>query len=150
MSNTPPSDLPTLTRRLQIIHAALLVGCLTFLIIVAFVLAPEPADDLFITYLACGVALLGVTASFLVFNQLLNGLHRHAQIDRRFERYVSASIVRYALIEGPLLFAIVSYLLEGSSVALAVAAVLLAVFIYVRPNRQRIVDDLGLDDRREL
>lgn len=66
--------------------------------------------------------------------------------------YQSATIVRLALLEGPSLFGIVGFLLTGNLIFLGISGALIACFIYQRPTRQKIEDDLNLsyEEKAEL
>ena len=58
-------------------------------------------------------------------------------------------MVRYALLEGPSIFAIVVYLVTGDTVFILLAAFIVLYFLTIRPNKEKAVSDLDLDTNEE-
>ncbi|MBX2845781.1 MAG: hypothetical protein KTR13_06150, partial [Saprospiraceae bacterium] len=73
-------------------------------------------------------------------------------IGAKFTTYRSASIIRYALLEGPSLVNSVFYLLTGNPIHLYIALAGVAVLFLSRPSLQQFVSDTRLtgDERRSL
>lgn len=60
--------------------------------------------------------------------------------------YRHASIIQWALLEGPAIFAIISFLLTGNFAFLALAATLMILFALAFPARQKIMLLLSLTE----
>jgi len=74
----------------------------------------------------------------------LNALKDEPGLSKKLADYRSALIVRWALVEGPSFFAIVSYLLTGNYLLLGFAIILIAIFILIMPSSSKLDSDLEL------
>jgi hypothetical protein len=66
--------------------------------------------------------------------------------------YQAALIVRFALLEGPSLFAIVVFTLTNNWFFLLISVCIIVYFITLRPGTEKVADDLQLnyDEKLEL
>lgn len=141
-----------------VLWSAMLIGQLFFVAISVYLVTSGgmKTDGLYLTkpllYIVPIMVLTSVLVSFYIFKQRLNSLKDQTDLAAKFVDYRSALIIRWALIEGPSFFAIVSYLLTGSYILLGIAIVLIIVFILIIPNRATAETDLEISwqDKNEL
>ncbi len=137
-------------RILAVIHGTLVAGALLFLLTVSFMLSEEeltttyfPEWNLF--YLIVGVfALWAIFGSEFIYRLLLKRIQRDQPLSKIMFAYQSANIIRFAIVEGVALLAIVFTLLTSSIWFMVVAGLMLILLFYMRPNPERAVKDLQL------
>ncbi len=139
MMHSSPLDEPL--RVLPFIFGALLVGMLSFGV-VAIVMAGREAvfsleqDQPF--QIVTALLLAGsVPVSLLMYQTLMKKAQGLSDADRAERAYLTACIVRWALLEGPALFCSVAVLLTRNLVFLVPLAVLLLFFLAAYPSRVR-------------
>lgn len=141
-------------RSISIIHLALLSGQVIFGI-VAYAQSARVffgihnMDDMFI-FIVPVVAIGGFMAGYLIFKQQLIIIRSKKPLGEKMISYQTALIMRYALLEGPSLLAIVAYLLNGNLFYLIVAGLLMLYFLFLRPTMEKVENDLDLNFNEEL
>jgi hypothetical protein len=139
----------------QVIAGALISGSLVFAA-VAFVIGwGQPVGDPLLAYMAVGVSIIDLFASFVVpaigTNQNLKTLGRQdgavSTLDL-FGVFQTRLIVRFALLEGAAFFCCIAYLSTRLWWSLATALVLIAMMAVVFPTRGRFDD--WVRQQREL
>jgi len=149
MSSNEMSLGETLRNNL-VVWAAMLVGQLFFVAIAVYMVKyggmNKPQLELgdILLYIVPLISLISVFMSFYIFNQRLNALKDEPGLSKKLADYRSALIVRWALVEGPSFFAIVSYLLTGNYLLLGFAIILIAIFILIMPSSSKLDSDLEL------
>ena len=134
-----------------IIWAALIMGMLFFGAISVFLVTSGvmKVDQMeqFATfiYIVPSLAIVCVFAAFMVFKQKLAAIREKSDIIAKIAEYRAALIIRWALLEGPAFFGIVSYLLTGNIILLSVAVAIIAIFILLIPSRARLEVDLEIN-----
>ncbi|MEO3404648.1 hypothetical protein AAFN85_12150 [Mucilaginibacter sp. CAU 1740] len=148
--NTKQSDniIPaTFVKTTTIIHLALVMGQVLFaattLLNSKNRVQPQ-SDDLF-KYMAPALALSGFVIGHFLFLKFLGNIKRDSPLKTKLAAYQSATIVRLALLEGPSLFAIVCFMLTRNMMFIGISGAIILYFIYLRPTRQKVEDDLALD-----
>lgn len=144
-------------KTLGIIHLSLIGGLLLFGMVSVFLQTDSPSSDnnsssidVFMIF-APVIAFLGITASYLISNNRLQSIKKHDSLSKKMNEYRSTQIVKYALLEGPALFSLVSYLLTGNCIYLILAAVLIVLLFMNRPTKFKAISDLTLNkDERDL
>lgn len=103
-------------------------------------------------YLVPIVAVAGYFGSQLIFRNQVSAIKKTMPLEEKLKRYQSASIVKYALLEGPALLAIVAYNTSGNALPLVIAVCLVLYLAVQRPNLQKLLDALPLtpDEIRNL
>lgn len=148
ISKQPQNQSPTaIVKTLNIIHMALAAGQILFAA-VTFIIPKNPVkgpgNDTLI-YIAPVLAITCFIAGHILFLKLLSNIRKDTLLKAKLIAYQAATIIRLALLEGPSLFSIIGFLLTGKLIFLVIAGALVAYFIYLRPSRQKIEDDLNLD-----
>jgi hypothetical protein len=143
-----------LVKTTSIIHLALTAGQILFAAI-TFIIPKKPTtntgNDMLI-FIVPVMAISCFAAGHLLFKTLLDKIDVQSPLKAKLISYQSATIIRLALLEGPSLFAIVSFMLTGNMVFIGIAAAIILYFIYLRPSKQKIEDDLnlGYEEKAEL
>lgn len=143
-ANVNPS---TFVKTNTIIHLGLLMGQIVFAattLLISKNQAHTQNTDVFI-YIAPALAITGFFTGHFLFRKLLGNIKGDSPLKAKLADYQSATIIRLASLEGPSLFAIVCFMLTGNMVFLGISAAIILYFIYLRPTRQKIEDDLALD-----
>ena len=145
MELTPKKYIKTLST----IHLALLGGMLMFVAVSYMqietnILSFDYENDTFFLLVPL-LTLGGVVASFIVPAKTINALPKESSLREKLMAYQTSSIIKYALIEGPSLFAIVSYMQTENLYYLIIAGALMTYFLTLRPSKSKIEMDLSLD-----
>lgn len=134
-------------KMLTIIHAGLIAGVVLFTL-VTFSITPQRgfsfATDPFVI-IDIILPVFGIVVGNLVYKTLVAKIPSDKSLNQKIAAIQAASIVRFALLEGPSLFSIVVYMLTGNLLFLMILALVLAYFISVRPSRNKVIEDLNLD-----
>lgn len=137
---------------LRIVHASILGVALLFLAIVRFVLLDSAAietasvEDHFTLYTPVVVMLIGVVVSEWLFRMRLKNAREAPQLTEKLNEYRGASIIRWALLEAPTLFAIVWFMLYTDRYFMAIALVGMALIAFSRPTPGKTAQHLHLND----
>lgn len=134
-------------RTLSTIHTALSIGLLLFIALAywqtrGFKLASE-SGDIFV-YIVPTLAMFGYFVSKFIHRKLLGNLSDKEGLSAKLSGYQAASLVQYALIEGPALIAIFAYFQSGTALYLVIALALLLYLYAQRPTRKRILEEMPL------
>lgn len=149
-SNLPPQTIRQYFKALTVLHFALVTGIVLFTII-SFVLqntgsfaGGDPALARLFLYIVPVLAVGCVIAGNNQYKKQVNEIKDLQGLADKLNAYRAAFIKRDALMEGPALFAIIAYLLTGQMLLLAIAALLIAAFLYFRPTKDTLIKDLEL------
>jgi len=141
---------------LPIIHLALLIGQVLFCLVVYNITTQkgfslDGSADPFV-YVSLAFTLGGFTAGNLLFKKQLQKITPESTLSQKIASYQTACIIRAALLEGPSLFSIVAYMLSGNLFFLTVSCAIILYFLFIRPTKNKIVNDLSLnyDEKAEL
>lgn len=143
-------------KSLGIIHFALIAGQVLFGLLSCFLeltksLEPSTTDAKgVLIYIAPVLVLGGFLFSNILFKNRLKSIDRNSEIMLKLTDYREALIVRYALLEGPSLFSIVSYLLTGNIIFILSAAIIVLYFLTLRPTKEKAIRDLELNADEEM
>ena len=96
------------------------------------------------------MAAAGIIAGRIVGRIMINKIKEDALLKEKLAVYRSASIVKWALLEGPSLFAIVCFIITSDFYFLGVSAMIMVWFVINRPTRDRTILDLGLEMHEKL
>jgi len=142
-------------RTLSILHISLCTG---ILLIAGFAYlqngnftANMNGEDIFI-YIVPIVAAVGYFASQLIFKKLVSALKKEDVLQTKLAKYQSASLIEYALIEGPAFLALFAYNGNGNALHLVIAVALIAYLFAQRPTATRLIKELPLtlDEQKQF
>lgn len=139
-------------KALQILHAAMLIGMVLFSIVSVVVIMkgsirfanPSLGKSLQVIALLLTAALAGT--GFFLFNKRIQSISDTANATERLGIYRSAAIIRWAMIEAPVLFIIICFMLTGNYAFLGLAIALMILFASTAPLKNKIVQQLELND----
>lgn len=145
------TNFATYFRSLKILHFAFQLGPLLFLAIIHFVILDPSSNNKELgetfRYLIPGLAIAAIFAGRFVANNRLQAIKGEADLDKKLEEYRSVSMIRWSLIEGVTLFAVVAYFLTGLSTLALVVLALSAYFFTQRPRPELLITELELNSQ---
>lgn len=135
-------------KTLSIIHLALCSGVFIFGFIMfsktnSTEIILDDSNDTF-KYIIPSAAIIAFFLSNFLFKSQLNSISENAELKEKLVKYQSASIVKYAILEGTALFSIVIYNLTSNFLYLLIASGMLLYLILQRPTLSKIISDLDL------
>jgi membrane protein insertase Oxa1/YidC/SpoIIIJ len=150
LKQTPEGMLKTLS----FIHVAMLAFQMLFAI-AAFAQSTRMyfgvmnMDDKFV-FIAPVLALGGFFGGFLIFKKQKYALRTKENMQEKLTGYQSALISRFLLVGAPSLFAVVAYILSGNVFFIFITAIMSMYFMFLRPTREKIENDLHFDFNDQL
>jgi hypothetical protein len=145
-----PGELKTL----NILHKAMLMGLVMFTSI-AFALVYSgmfkgdlKGEERILQVLAIVLSAGGFYAGSFIFKKKLNEIKESSQtLKEKMSAYRSASIIQWALIDGPAIFSVIGFLLTANYAFFMLDIVLMAVFAMLAPSKMKIVFQLQLSQQ---
>ena len=141
------SNNPSL-KTLSIIHLALcsgvfIFGFIMFSKIKSTEIILDDSNDIF-KYIIPSAAIIAIFLSNFLFKNQLNSITENTEIKEKLVKYQSASIVKYAVLEGTALLSVVIYSSTTNFLYLLIALGMLLYLIVQRPTLSKIISDLDL------
>jgi hypothetical protein len=142
-----------LTSKQYLFQLNLIYGAQAFVILmfgaVVFIInqSAEPSEGPYanlMIYILAAVVVTSLSAAHFIFGVMLRRIDREVVLKGKLQKYLTAVLVRSAVLEFPGLFASVVGLLSGSQIPLMAVLFILVVFILLRPTTGRIIQDLNL------
>ncbi len=142
-------------KTLSTIHFSLLMGLMGFAAFAywkqgGFVAGIDGED--FFMYMVPIFAATGYFIGKTLYQKGLRQIAKEEPLAAKLGKYQTASILQYALIEGPAILALVAYFLNGNAMHLAIAAFLIVYLLSRRPTKEKIAHELQLtpQEKQEL
>ena len=138
---------------LNILHKALLMGQILFaagciyIVYTKAMLPPAKELDRILQVAALIITIAGIYAGMTIFKKKLV-LIKEMQTGNKekFSLYRSASIVQWALLEGPSIFCTISFFLTGNYAFLALVAGIIFLFVLMAPSKVKIITQLQISE----
>ena len=140
---------------LSLIHGSLVLGLLVFSGFVYWKNSSFNTDinqaDIFI-YMVPLVAAAGYFLSKSLYQKQIQKIDGNNGLSNKLNRYQTASIIKFALLEVPAILALVAYYYNGNAIHLVIALCLIAYLISQRPTQKRFQNDmpLTLEEQQQL
>ncbi len=159
MRNWLESQLPKhfmqnkpLLQTLTILHSTLTIGLVAFTLFVyfqnpSFIVQTDFNDPS--VYIVPIVAVMGYFLSKFLFQKQLQEVRLEGTLKTKLGKYQTASLIQYALLEGPAFLALFIYYANGNAFYLIIGLSLLAYLIALRPNIDRLIKALPLKQAEE-
>ena len=150
LKQTPESAL----KLLSIIHLAFLAGQMLFGL-AAFAQSSRMyfgvmnMNDQF-GFIAPVMAFGGFMGGYLIFKKQIQDLRDKNTLSEKLLGYQSALISRFILLEAPSLFAILAYMISGNMFFLFISGSLVMYFLFLRPTKDKIENDLCFNFKSKL
>ena len=147
MQTTPPY-----IRVLKILHLALMAGQLLFIVIMfssvyfqrinTFTLANISGEILIAMIIIAALAYLFANS---LFNKKL-AIIRETNLDvpQKLENYRSANVIRWALIEAPVILCCIFFFVTGNYYILLIAVIMIFLFYSTRTGTEKTINDLQI------
>lgn len=133
----------------KIVYIAMVTG-LVFFALISFLLQLQGFGTIgnniskLAVYIIPVIALIGLISSTLLFKRKLEECRTKQNLREKLIEYRSALIIKFGIVEGTTFLAVISYLLTGELILLAVAGLLIIVFITYIPTKDKLYNDLDL------
>ena len=101
-------------------------------------------DDQFV-FIVPVLALGGFFGGYLVFKKHKYLLREKDTLQEKLAGYQSSLITRFAMIQLPSLLSVIAYILSGNVFFLFVTGIMSVYFIFLRPTREKVENDLHFD-----
>jgi len=137
--------------QLRIMHGMMLLGMIAFLGIVRFIILDNAeienakTEEQWLLYLSAAALVAGLFSGWVVFKNRIKE-SENIDLNTRLGNYRAALIVRWALLEAPVLFAIALFLIYADKYFMGVALVGMALFAFLRPAPEKCVVHLNLNE----
>ena len=103
----------------------------------------ENGDDMMV-YIFPTIGIMGIFMSKVLFSQLLKNLENKGLLSEKLSGYLTASLIQFALVEGPAFLNIIWFNTTGNMLYFAVALVLIVYLAWLRPSKSKIENQLQL------
>lgn len=137
-------------KSLNILHYALAAGQILFGVI-AFIFQKTTSiiinDPSVLNGLRLAVpliAIVSVVSGGLLYKKQVSDIRNKYNLSHKLNAYRSIVITRDVLFQFPSLLAVISFMLTGEMLFLALTGSLITLFVYVRPAKERVIRDLQL------
>lgn len=91
----------------------------------------------------------GIAGSILFLKMKLKQLKQLDNFESKLEQYRAATIISYALLEGPSLLGIVAFLISGNIVFFALSIMIILMFLISKPSKYKLSLDLELSEEEK-
>jgi hypothetical protein len=146
-----PNDL----KAIRILYIALLAGQILFALIVTILVETgmlstginslTPVLQVAIILIAA----VAIPASFFLFRKRLTEIDPEENLGKKLEKYRAALIIRMALCEFPVMFAIIIYFITHDRSFLWIVIVLISNFLFIFPSNSKITNSLQLNSSEQ-
>jgi hypothetical protein len=138
---------------LNTMHKALLMGQVLFAVVSVYLVyskaftAPAKEQEKILQVAALMAAATGIYAALTIFRKKLQQIRdMQTGIKEKFEKYRTANITQWALLEAPALICIICFLLTGNYAFLALAIVVMFLFVMTAPSKLKIMLQLQISE----
>lgn len=144
----------TFVNTLSILHLTFFGSMLGFAIIVYIIIQNHTLDletiDTTFILVVLFLTLFGVFGGNVIKKNVLATAHSKNSLREKLGIYQTASLIRYATLEAPALFAIVSYFLTEQFLFLLIALAIMFYFFSLKPNKLKIGSELRLNREEQM
>ena len=92
------------------------------------------------------LVLAGIVSSRFFSNRLVVKARMEENMEEKFNKYRTASIVRIGLLETPGIFAIIAFLMTGERFFLGFLGILLFYFVTLFPSEPKVISELNPEE----
>lgn len=137
-------------KKLRIVHIALTIGQIAFAVIVfnlkfseALFVDISNTNNPFLLIVPM-ITIVGFTMGNFLFKKQLATIKREDSDSTKISKYQTATILKFALLEGPSLLGIVAFMLSGNLIFLIFSGIIILYFISLRPSDSKVEKDLNI------
>mgnify|MGYP006268509021 CR=1 FL=1 len=127
-------------------------GAITYFLVQSGTFPPDPELGSLFIVIVPALLVGGYTGGTFLTKTFLRQAKDEKALRVKIQKYYTGMVVRYALVEGPVLFALVAYLITGNILLWGMGLAATALFLLLRPSAGKAADELELTDaeRQEL
>ena len=135
-------------KTLTVTHTALLGGVLAFAGLTLFLNLEEMSfefdmqDTMLLIFPIIAISALSMVR--IIPQKMIDAAKKESRLLSKLEKYRSALMIKYVLIEGPAMFGIIFFLSTKNAAFIAIAGVLVAFYILQRPTKEKVESELEL------
>ncbi len=145
MSTTSKSILSALNLiYFSLIMMMTLFGVIVFFLNTSGAVSSDPELTQMLQYLLFGILPAGLGAGYFIFKQWMTSISPALSLRDKLMKYQTAVLIRSACFEMPGLVGAVAALITGANSFLLFTAIVLVLFLLVRPSVYTITSDLNL------
>lgn len=139
-------------KTLNLFFSAMLSGQVLFAILAYFLVSKKAIDvqqaglEEVFTLLVPVLIITGWFVGSFLFRKKIEEAKNTADTTGKLNTYRSAFIIRCAMLEGPVLFAIISYLLTGKLLFILLAAGGILLFTFLKPSTGKVANELQIPE----
>ena len=149
---------PQLTSKQYLFQLNLIYGAQVFFMlafaVAAFVISQSTQPDLrfatLLIYVLGAILIAALSGAHFIFNMMIKRIEPNFSLRTKLQKYLTASLVRSALLEFPGLFGSVVCILTGTQLPLMAVLFILIVFVMLRPSAAQIIRDLNLSPTEKV
>ncbi len=148
---------PNSFTQIAIIQAAMITGIMMITIVMIMLNEMQPVHfseghELTFYFLLATMffTFMAILGGKMIFNKFLHGAKSENELSLKMKRYVTAIIVRFAIMETAAIFSAVAIFLTGSHYFLILIAIVLFFFIFEKPSKEKVAMDLNLSPEERL
>ena len=142
-------------KTIQVVYTALIIGILVLSAVLYYIsnnLRYELELSNPFALVVVIVAASGIFLSPILYRSILNGIQSSANLKSKLNKYMTATIVKGALLEGPALLAsIVAYITQNGLFFIVTALMLLVMYLKF-PSKVKFLSEvqLSMDEKSQL
>jgi hypothetical protein len=138
-------------KALQILHTAMLAGMVLFGVVSAVVrLSNKMAGDVMLNKVlqvtALAITFILIKTGLSIFDKKLQTIPSTASPVEKLNDYRTAAIIKWAMIEGPALFAIICFMITRNYAFIALAFALIIFFALQAPAKLKLMLQLQISE----
>jgi hypothetical protein len=147
---------PTDLKAIRVLYFAMLAGQVIFAFIVTMLIEsgilPSHGKDTFTLVMQVAIIVIAagaIPASFLLFRKRLADINPEEDLGKKIEKYRAALIIRMALCEFTVLFAVIAYFITTNRSFLWMIILLIGNFLLIYPSRDKLIQQLQLNSNEQ-
>ncbi len=134
---------------LHVIHAGFIVVLLLFLSVIFYMNAARQSEGIsgsdIVMWLLLFFTFAGIVLSFWVYRLRVREAGKAEHFKSKLAAYQTALVIRWAMLDITALMMIVAYSITGSYVYFFITILIIAVLVWSRATKQRLIADMHLD-----
>lgn len=135
-------------KNMSILYNMLLITQIAFFTAAYFLTEkPENPDvdfKLFLKFLIPTLVLAAIFGSSIYFKKQLIKIKQNKQLKDKLTGYITALVVKYAMLEVPAITAIVAYFVSADLLFLGLAGIMIIIFLLHKPSQSKTISELSL------
>lgn len=124
-----------------------LFGAVVFFLTLSGTMTQDPELALMLRYVLFALLPIGLGAGYFIFKQWMNAISPALSLREKLMKYQTAVLIRSGCFEMPGLFGAVATLITGDLSFLLFTAIVIVLFLLLRPTIYTITTDMNLSQK---